>query len=185
MMFPLRISTCPTIPELLRADADCRAARRIASLPVEVWCRPAVIGVVWSYRDLDFRGVSRERDVVRSRRDLVHSSKDLTRGRTVMRATMPQGCPTAARTRTLARSRRAALQFNLTPDALTVWSHRSRMKACFAGANGVLAVTRIMNACGLLSPDGVGTGVACADRLTRAGMRIWQRSRTAAEAKRA
>ncbi len=56
---------------------------------------------------------------------------------------------------------------------LPAWTRRTRMAACFAGAEGILAVARVLNGCGLLSPKGIGAFLTGAERLTGAGMGIW------------
>lgn len=38
-----RLSTCPTLPDLMRADAEVRAARWKRTTPIEIWCRPATL----------------------------------------------------------------------------------------------------------------------------------------------
>ena len=46
MKFPRRISTCPTVPDLIRAAADERTARWARMLPADVWCRaPAFVAL--------------------------------------------------------------------------------------------------------------------------------------------
>ena len=159
-MFPQRVFTCATVPDLLRADADRRAARSFAILPIEAWCRPAVIGVVWSYRGHGLSPLGNQPNHRRQRPALCRSSEDLARKPPLMREMKSQCCPMPARTRALARSRRAALQACASSDAHGVWSHRTRMRVCFAGASGILVVTRAMNSCGLLSPSGVMSAMA-------------------------
>jgi hypothetical protein len=41
MNYPQRISTCPTIPDLLGRAADEWAAAWSRTLPLDVWCRPS------------------------------------------------------------------------------------------------------------------------------------------------
>jgi hypothetical protein len=41
-----RLSTGPTLPDLIRADADVRAAAACRALPVAVWCRPSTLLVL-------------------------------------------------------------------------------------------------------------------------------------------
>jgi hypothetical protein len=41
-----RLSTIPTLPDLIRADADVRAAAVCRVLPVAVWCRPSTLLVL-------------------------------------------------------------------------------------------------------------------------------------------
>jgi hypothetical protein len=44
--FPQRISTCETVPDLIRAAADARAAAAGRGLPLAVWCRSSVLLVL-------------------------------------------------------------------------------------------------------------------------------------------
>jgi len=60
---------------------------------------------------------------------------------------------------------------------LSAWTWRTRMATCFAGADLLLAAARLLNGCGLLSPEGIGAFFAGAERLTRAGMGAWHASR--------
>lgn len=41
-----RLSTGPTLPDLIRADADVRAAASGRLLPIEVWCRQSTLLVL-------------------------------------------------------------------------------------------------------------------------------------------
>ena len=41
-----RLSTGPTLPDLIRADADARAAASGRILPIEVWCRQSTLLVL-------------------------------------------------------------------------------------------------------------------------------------------
>jgi hypothetical protein len=43
MQFLHRLSTCPTIPEVIAEAAKARAARLPDTLPLDVWCRPSIL----------------------------------------------------------------------------------------------------------------------------------------------
>jgi hypothetical protein len=43
MQFFQRLSTCPTIPEVISEAAKARAARWPDTLPLDVWCRPSIL----------------------------------------------------------------------------------------------------------------------------------------------
>jgi hypothetical protein len=38
-----RFSNCPTLPDLIRDDAEARAARWMRTTPIAVWCRPSTL----------------------------------------------------------------------------------------------------------------------------------------------
>ena len=173
-----RLSTVPTVPDLLRRDAERRAARLRRLTPIEAWCRPAMIAVVWQYRDNGRQRESGPLDGFRRQAEFFHPPEELARTRTVSREMSPSVRPTRARSRAIARSRRMAMRADPAADGLHAWSRRAGVKVCFASANGVLAAARVANWCGLLSPDGLGAAIACSDRLTRAGMRLWRSGRT-------
>ena len=168
-----RLSTGPTLPDLIRKEADRRAQRSLHMLPADVWRRPATAAVFWHHRNNGLvqrsggyggkPGTARldgGPDQVRPR------SKDAT----------PGHCPARMRARAIARSSRAA-QAGPSAHASRSWQYQTGMAACFTGASGVLAAARLLNRCRLLSPDGLGAAFKSADRLTRAGMRLWRSSR--------
>ncbi len=139
-----RLSTVATVPELLRQDAERRAAAICRALPAAVWCRPALIASA--------RGQDRGR---RQRGGLMSSLGDAAWQR-----------PPPAGT-------------SLAAAAHPAWSRSIRIVLCFRGADALLATARVLNGCGLLSPEGVGAFFAGAERLTRAGMRAWRGGRVA------
>lgn len=49
MMCFQRLSTGPTLPDLIRADADIRAAASSRALPLAVWCRHSTLLMVRGY----------------------------------------------------------------------------------------------------------------------------------------
>ncbi len=184
-----RLSATPTVPDLLRREADRRAARSSRALPEAAWCRSATVAVAWDHglngrlfqegRLFKDGRLSKPGPVrlprggtapVRSAADLAHA-RAASRGRAVQR-------PMQTRSNAIARSRRAALQAG-PAHTLRSWRCQAGMTLCFASASGVLAATQVLNWCRLLSPAGIDTALAGADRLTRAGMRLWRTGRTA------
>ena len=83
--------------------------------------------------------------------------------------TVPELLRQAARERAAKRSRPGR--------AYRAWPGRAGVAACLAGAAGVLAMARLLNACRLFSPSGIGALLSCADRLARAGMGKWRSGR--------
>ena len=165
-----RLSTGPTLPDLIRREADRRAQRSLRMLPADVWLRPATIAVSWHHRNNGLVQGSGSHGGKPGRMDPV-----LPRPRAVNGP--PPHCPTTMRTKAVARSFRAAMAPGPAGSALHPLQRRAGMAACFAGAQFVLAATRLLNRGGLLSPDGILAALAGADRLTRAGMRLWRSSR--------
>jgi hypothetical protein len=43
MMAFRRLSTCPTLPDLIRSAADIRAAQWARTTPIEIWSRPSTL----------------------------------------------------------------------------------------------------------------------------------------------
>jgi hypothetical protein len=43
MQFLQRLSTCPTISEVIAEAAKARAAKWPDTLPLDVWCRPSIL----------------------------------------------------------------------------------------------------------------------------------------------
>ena len=169
-----RLSTGPTLPDLISREADRQAQRCLRTLPVEVWLRPATAAVFWQHRNngvvqrcgsygdkLGGPAAPRLADGLARVRP---RPMDLP-PRIGMRVTpgMRLSCPAA-----VSGQAEGALRFS---------PFKAGMAACFAGASFVLAAARLLNWCGLLSPAGIGAAMAGADRLTRAGMRLWRASR--------
>lgn len=169
-----RLSTGPTVPDLIRKEADRRAQRSLRMLPTEVWLRPATAAVFWDHRNNGLvRGSGPYGGIPGARRpgsELGHIQPR------VMDAT-PRLLTTKMREKAVARPSRAT-RADLMALALRSWKCQAGMATCLAGANGVLAAARLLNWCGLLGPQGIGTAMAGADRLTRAGMRLWRRGRS-------
>lgn len=171
-----RLSTAPTIPDLLRREAERRAVLHCRTMPTAAWCRPATIAVVW---DHGLNGRPRTAGPVAGSRDRARisgSAEELV-GTKAVSGERASRQPMRTRSRAIVRSRRAVMQAGPSVDALHFWRYRLGITFHFAGAAGVLATARVFNWCGLLSPDGQSTFLACADRLTRAGMRLWRSGR--------
>jgi len=141
-----RLSTVPTVPELLRQDAERRAAAGCRSLLAAIW-RPALVD---SGRAQD--GVAQ--DEVKRRQSGLSPGNNAA-------ARQP---PVATRT-------------CLVAPAAPALRRSIRIEACFGCADAVLATARLLNGCGLLSPEGIGVLLAGAERLTRSGMRAWRAGR--------
>ena len=140
-----RLSAAPTVPDLLRREAERRAVKHCRALPAAAWCRTATIAVAWD-----------------------HSLNG---------SLFRPGPARQAGSEAMPPFRPAAVQASLPAPALRSWQCQAGMAACFAGASGLLAAARLLNWCRLLSPDGIAAALAGADRLTRAGMRLWRSSR--------
>ncbi len=168
-----RLSATPAVPDLLRRDADRRAVRHCRAVPAAAWCRPATIAVAWNRR---LNGRLFEAGLAKAPGEQAAPSRltaDLAPLSTVVRGSAAQR-PMQARSNAIARSRRAALQADLSAHTVRSWECQAGMKLCFAGASGILAATRLLTWCGLLSRDGIAAALTGADRLTRAGMRLWR-----------
>ena len=171
-----RLSAGPTVPDLLRQQAERRAARICHALPVAAWCRSATVAIVWDYRlngSLFWPIPARQVD---SGVTPPRLAAEMARARAASRNQVAQR-PMQARSSAITRSCRTADQPGLPAYALRSWQCQAGMAACFAGASGVLAAARLLNWCRLLSPDGIAAALAGADRLTQAGMRLWRSSR--------
>lgn len=168
-----RLSTGPTLPDLIRREADHRAERSLRMLPLEVWLRPATAAVFWQHRNNGLVQGSGGHGG-KPGRSRVGSETGHIRARVT--DAVPRNCPARMRKKALTRSSRAA-QADQPALTLRSWRNQIAMAACFAGANGVLAATRVLNWCCLLSPDGIGVALASADWLTRAAMHLWRTNR--------
>ena len=168
-----RLSTGPTLPDLIRREADRSAQRSLHMLPTDVWLRPATAATFWHHRN---NGRLEGRHALGVQRGGARPSGEVGHVRERVMDAAPQPCSARMRERAIARSSRAA-QADLAARTLRSWQCRAGMAVCFAGAHGALAATRLLNWCRLLSPDGIGAVLAGADRLTRAGMRFWRTSR--------
>ncbi len=163
-----RLSTCPTVPELLSREADRRAAQWVRQMPAEVWLRPATASVVWDHR---VNGVWPAPPVPFAGPRVAGPESGTAR-----RYRRSDDVPSALR----------AGSWNSTPaqagrrdiPGLDSWARRRGMEICFATATFVLASARIANWCGLVSPAGLEHAFRTANRLTRAGMRLWRSSRS-------
>lgn len=171
-----RLSTCPTLPDLLQRAAERRAVLHCRSMPTAAWCRPATIAVVWDHGLNGLPRVARPADGSLSRANSSGPIGEFAGSRAVS-GNKASRQPMRTRSRAIARSRRAMMQAGPPTDAPHSWRYRAGVKLYFAGATGVLAMARVFNWCCLLSPDGQSAFLACADRLTRAGMRLWRTSR--------
>ncbi len=171
-----RLSVGPTVPDLLRRDADRRAAQSCRTLPAGAWCRTAIIAVARNHR---LNGPPYELGPT--------TASDWQKGPTRLTANLVPvragACglkaqrPVQARSNAITRSGRAALQDGLPGDTRRSWQCQAGLGACFAGASFILAAAQLLNWCRLLSPDGIAVALAGADRLTRAGMRLRRSSR--------
>lgn len=168
-----RLSTGPTLPDLIRKEADRRAQRSLHLLPANVWLRPATAAVCWHHRN---NGLMPESGGMHGKVGDLLSGSEFSHTRSRGMDAAPRPCPARMRERAIARSYRAA-EADLAACKFRTWQCRAGMAACFTGANGVLAMARLLNWCRLLSPDGIGAALAGADQLTRAGMRFWKISR--------
>ena len=168
-----RLSTGPTLPDLIRRDADRRAQHSLHMLPTNVWLRPATAAVFWQHRNngLVQGSGGHGGQVGKSRLD-----RELGHVRTQAVNLMPRFYHAGACAQAVAGSSRAT-RADMPGSIPWSFQRQAGMAACFAGATGVLAVTRLLNWCSLLSPDGIGVAIAGADRLTRTGMRLWRKSR--------
>lgn len=168
MMVFQRLSTCPTVPELLSRDAERRASRWLRELPVEVWLRPSTAAAARSHLDaLAFPAPDTSSLVQR-----VAVCGRAIGQRDHRPDAVPSGMAGKLADRTLAEARRRGM---LRLDA---WAYRRGMDICFGTATCVLVTTRAANGCGFPSPIGLEHGLRMADRLTRAGMRLWRSSRS-------
>ena len=168
-----RLSTGPTLPDLIRREADRRARRSLRMLPPEVWLRPATAAVFWQHRNngLVQGSGGHGGKLGRSRLD-----SELGHIRARVTDAAPRHCPARMREKALTRLSRAA-QADLPALTFRSWWYQTGMTVCFAGANGVLAAARLLSWCCLLSPDSIGVAMAGADRLTKTGMRLWRTNR--------
>ena len=161
-----RLSTCPTVPELLIAEAERRAARWLREIPVEVWLRPATAAVARSHRN--------DRACPPPHVSLFVSWDAIPDRASARRDRQSDAVPSAwgvSSNRTLIEARRRGMLH------LDAWTRRRGMDICFVTATCVLVTTRAANRCGLLRPIDVQQALTMADRLTRAGMRMWRSSR--------
>ena len=164
-----RLSTGPTLPDLIRREADRRAQRSLRMLPADVWLRPATAAVFWHHRN---NGLVQGSGGYGGKLDKMDPV--LPRPRAVDAASPHH--PTKTTTKAAARSSRAAMARSPARSALQPLQRRAGMAAYFAGAQVVLTATRLLNRGGLLSQSGLGAAFGAADRLTRAGMRLWRSS---------
>jgi hypothetical protein len=172
-----RLSVVPTIPDLLRKDADRRAARMSPALPMEAWCRPATISLVRHYGNSGPSEAIGPTHYVRIRTEFFRPPEEVARMNALSHDTFLAWRSIQVRSRAIARSRRAAMLDRSAATALHTWRNRVGMKVCLTGASGVLAGARLLLWCGLIGPGGVRAAFACSGRLTRAGMRLWRRRR--------
>ena len=171
-----RLSVGPTVPDLLRRDADRRAAQSCRTLPLGAWCRTAVIAAA---RNHQLNGPRCELEPTAAS-DWQVTSARLTASLAPVRAGargLKAQRPMQARSNAIIWSGRAALRDGLPGDARRSWQCQAGMAACFAGASFILAAAQLLNWWRLLSPDGISTALKGADRLTRAGMRLWRAGR--------
>ena len=169
-----RLSTGPTLPDLIRRDADRRAQRSLHMLPADVWLRPATAAVFWQHRNNGLVRVSgcHSEKAGRGRLD-----RELGHVRPQVMYPAPRTYPARIREQAFAASSRATRP-DVPAQMLRSWPRQAGMAACFAAAYGVVAAARLLNCCGLLSPDGIGVAITGADRLTRTGMHLWRSSQT-------
>lgn len=167
-----RLSTVPTVPDLLRRQAERRAARSLRALRAEAWRCPATITIVWRYRSISTLRATGLADAVRRRAEFFRPSDELARIKPVSREMVPSQRSMQTRSRATARSRHAAMQANSTAGGIQSWTYQVGTEVCFASACAVLVTARAANWCHLLSPGGLGAAMAYAERLTRAGMRL-------------
>ena len=168
-----RLSTCPTIPDQLRRDADRRAQRLLRALPVEVWCRPAVASVMWSHRNnglVEWPTLDRPGRTQLSRATASGSQGELVR-------LDPSGLPLQGRSLALARARQVSKQGGPVLAGLDRRLLRLATSLCLLSASAVLVAARVAIRLGLLSQGGMHASLLFADRLTQQGMRMWHRSR--------
>ena len=168
-----RLSEGPSIPDLIRREADHAAYQSLEMLPKEAWCRPAMIAVVWHHRN---NGIMPSRASAIAEWDRITPSRsDYEVARKRIAIGLSPNCSTQARSRAIARSRRALVPMALVAKTLQVWSERRRVYVCFAVASCVLAAARVLDQCGVLAPQGLGAALRWSDHLTRGAMRIWRR----------
>ncbi len=163
-----RLSTGPTLPDLIRREADRRARRSLHMLPTNMWLRPATAAVFWQHRS---NGLVQGSGGHGGKVGQTRLDRELGHVRPQAVHLMPRSYPAGACAQPVAGSSRATRAG--MPDSIPwCFQRQAAMAACFAGAPGVFAVTRLRNWCGLLSPDSVGVSIVGADRLTRTGMRL-------------
>jgi hypothetical protein len=173
-----RLSTVPTVPELLRRDAERRAARTSHLLPMAVWCRPATIAAVRSGWDSGLPGAAAPADYVRIRTEFFRPSDEVARLSLLSAETMSALRSIQSRSRAIARSRRAVMRDRSAAPALRIWRYRAgSTDVCLAAASGVLAGARLLHRCGVIGPVGLGAAAGCSGQLVRAAMRLWHRHR--------
>lgn len=164
-----RLSTCPTVPELLSREADRRAAQWVRQMPAEVWLRPATASVVWDHRN---NGVW-PAPPVRVAGPRVAGPTDTA---TAPRYRRSDAVPSALRGRSSKSTPAEAGRREIS--GLDAWARRRGIEICFVTATFVLASARAANRCGLVSPAGLEHAFGTANQLTRAGMRLWRSSRS-------
>ena len=142
-----RLSSGPTLPDLIRAAAAEDAVRIAQMMPLEVWCRPATICALRSRPRLSapWPGVS----------------GPSVSGPSVSGPSLSG--PSLSGPSALPQARSAAVM--------------TEIRAWTGAAEIVLRATRLCNRAGLLSPEGVGAGFRWSSWLIRRGMRTWQRTR--------
>jgi hypothetical protein len=172
-----RVSTVPTVPELLRRDAESRAARTYHMLPMAVWCRPATIATVRRGWDGGLPGATAPVDYVRIRTEFFRPSEEMARINSLLTGTMSMCRSIQIRSRAIARSRRAVMRDCFAATARPIRRFRVVTDVCLAAASGVLAGARLLHRCGLIGPHGLGAAFACSGQLTRVAMRLWRRNR--------
>ena len=103
-----RLSAAPTVPDLLRREAERRAVRHCRALPAAAWYRPATIAVAWdhSMNDSLFRP-SPGMQAGSGATPLLRSAAEVALARAASRSRMAQR-PVQARSNAVARSRRAS-----------------------------------------------------------------------------
>jgi hypothetical protein len=172
-----RVSTVPTVPELLRRDAESRAARTYHTLPMAVWCRPATIAAVRHRWDDGLTGATAPADYVRIRTEFFRPSEEVARINDRLTETMPVCRSMQIRSRAIARSRRAVTRDCPAATARHIGRYRVGTDVCLAAASSVLAGAQLLHRRGLIGSRGLRAAFACSSQLTRAAMRLWRRNR--------
>ena len=165
-----RLSAGPTIPDLIRQEADRQAYRSLQMLPREVWCRRAAIAIVWHHRNNIIQHPSAQAGAAQ-RKPLSAQSMHKFVGQRMDPSLAPH-CSLQASSRAIVRSQRVMMQVSPAAETIHSWGNRQLAKVFFTTASGILAIAQARTGYGRLTPQGIGSVLIWSDRLTRVGMSI-------------
>ena len=169
-----RLSAGPTIPDLIRQEADRKAYQSLQILPKEVWCRRATIAIVWHHRNNSILHPSAQVGAAQGKPLLIHSMHKFVGQR--IDPSLASHCSIQASSRAIVRSQRVMMQVSPIAETIHSWINRQLVKACFTTASVILAIAQVLTWYGRLTPQGIGAAFIWSDRLTRVGMSIWRSS---------